>query len=141
MGSDLYISIDTKDAGSEDRYWRRIFEGPSTFLARNIVVDAFGGGGESTGPDAESLGYLPHAQWDRVHGYPGAPWKDDEPYWIRQLSGQEFVTIVRDKRWQKLQNGDFHDKECSPELRAYASFVEALQTEGLDVRVWCWHSQ
>lgn len=139
MGSDLYISIETQNPGND--HWRRMWEGPSTFLARGIVVDAFG----DADPDAPTGA-------NRVTGYVNldeaykalrrtAPWRDDEPYWVRFLDGQEFVSIVREKRWQKLQDGDFHDTECDPELRAFAVFVESLMAEGLRVRVWCWHSQ
>jgi hypothetical protein len=58
------------------------------------------------------------------------------PYWVRKLPGKEFVAIVREKRWQKLQDGDFADRECTPELRAYAAMVESLLAEGIDVYVW-----
>jgi hypothetical protein len=69
------------------------------------------------------------------------PWRLDEPYWVRLLDGQTFVDIVHEKRWKTLQDGDFADVECSPELRAFAVKVGILLSEGLFVRVWCWDSQ
>ena len=57
------------------------------------------------------------------------------------MTEEEFVATVREKRWQRLQDGDYHDEECSPELRAVAAMVESFLGEGVPVRVWCWHSQ
>lgn len=73
--------------------------------------------------------------------HPECPWRLDEPYWVRLLDGQEFVDIVRERRWKTLQDGDYADLECGPELRGFATMVAALLAEGVRVRVWCWHSQ
>ena len=141
MGSDLYISIDTQNPNGT---WSPLWEGPSTELARGVVVDAFGTAADSSRPDAEALGYLPQDQWEPA--FSDAPWIRDEPYWIRRLNGHQFCEIVRDKHWQRIQKApdgsyDFADKECQPELRAFASLVQSLLNEGHAVRVWCWHSQ
>jgi hypothetical protein len=60
---------------------------------------------------------------------------------VRLIPGEEFVAIVREKRWQRLQDGDFHDVECSPELRAVAAMVDSFLKEDVPVQIWCWHSQ
>ena len=139
MGSDLYIAIKTRhdvhpDHGPED-CWGTLFDGASTDLARGIVVDAFGG---RDGLDDGT--YVTPSDRIKWQMRSDCPW-DEEAYWVRRLDGQVFCDIVREKRWQKLQNGDFADKECSPELRAYAAMVESLLKDGCQVRVWCWHSQ
>ena len=122
MGSDLYVSVTT---GSFP-----LFRAGSCALERGIVVDAFEG----------DTHRVTAADWPRSLLAP-CPW-DEEAYWVRALPGAEFCTIVREKRWQKLQNGDFADKECSPDLRAIAALVESLLKDGVNnVRVWCWHSQ
>lgn len=150
MGSDLYVSIEVRHPNTPHRdpkTWSELWEGPSQGLARGIVVEAFG-----HAPDdvtvarknvwrADADGYLTRAEWVKRAEHPECPWRLDEPYWVRCIPGQEFVAIVHEKRWQKLQDGDFKDTECSPELRCFAVMVDGLMAEGLDVRVWCWHSQ
>jgi hypothetical protein len=131
MGSDLYASVERQHPNG---YWSAVTEYRTAALARGIVVDAFG----DCDPDAsmgKAGGYLTRAEWVAM------PWRLDEPYWVRLVPGEEFVAIVREKRWQHLQDGYYHDKECSPELRAVAAMVESFLTEGVPVRVWCWHSQ
>jgi hypothetical protein len=143
MGSNLYLSIDvrvTTDPHRNPNYWGSLFDGPSDGLDRGIVVDAFGDGDPET-PIAKAPGYLTRAEWMKRAEHPECPWRLDEPYWVREIGGPEFVAIVREKRWQKLQDGDYHDTECSHELRAFAACVESLLADGCDVRVWCWHSQ
>lgn len=143
MGSDLYISIDVRHPNDPYRnsdHWVTIFDGPSTFLARGSIVDAFGDC-NSDARIAHAPGYLTHAEWTKVAMRPECPWKLDEPYWVRCIEGPEFVAIIREKRWQKPQDGDFYALECSAELRAYAAMVESLLADECEVRVWCWHSQ
>jgi hypothetical protein len=143
MGSDLDISIEVRHPNTPHRdpkHWSALFGGPSKALDRGIVVDAFGDS------DPETLvgqkdGYLNHVEWTQRAEHPECPWRLDEPYWVRCIPGQEFVDIVVQKHWQKLQDGDYKDKECSAELRAFATIVKHMLVEGLDVRVWCWHSQ
>lgn len=138
MGSDLYISIETRRPGNT---WGKLFEGPSTDVARGIVVDAFGTTEQAMRPDARSLGYVGRKERDAMSAYAATPWLNADPYWVRLIPGEEFVAIIVEKRWQKRQDGDFADKECEPELRAFAVVVKNLLVEGLDVQVWCWHSQ
>jgi hypothetical protein len=135
MGSDLYISIDVQhdDKGRDPEVWSELWEGPSTALARGIVVDAFKSDSRS--------GYLSGDELRRMREHPDCPWRLDEPYWVRKLDGQEFVDIVRERRWKTLQDGDYADLECGPELRGFAAMVAALLADGVRVRVWCWHSQ
>ncbi len=129
MGSDLYIAIDTKQPDNETPYWRRLWEGPSTYLARGIVVDAFRVG--------EDNAEWPQPPW----GDEEPPWSEDEPYWVRLLDGALFCDIIRERRWKTLQDGDFADVQADPVLRAFGGLVAALLAEGMHVRVWCWHSQ
>jgi len=137
MGSHLYISIDVRHPntpGRDSKYWGSLFDGPSQALARGSVVDAFGGE-----PDLTGDGYLTRDEWMKQAKHPECPWRLDEPYWVRMILGPEFVAIIREKRWQKLQDGN--DLECRAELRAFAAAVESLLSEGCDVEVYCWHSQ
>jgi hypothetical protein len=137
MGSDLYVSIEVGYQNATA--WLALFKGRSMDLARGIIVDAFG-----DCADRESdprPGYLTGAEIRDRQDHDECPWKLDEPYWVRLVPGEEFASIVRDKRWRILQDGDLADLECGPELRAVAALVEALLVEGLPVRVWCWHSQ
>jgi hypothetical protein len=138
MGSDLYINIEVRHPRTP--HWAPLFDGPSRALDRGIVVDAFGNSDPET-PVGQKDGYLNHVEWTQRAEHPECPWRLDDPYWVRCVPGQEFVDIVRERRWQLLQNGDYHDVECSEELRGFAVMVDNLMTNGLDVRVWCWHSQ
>jgi len=143
MGSDLYLNIEVRHPNTPQRnskVWCPLFDGPSTALERGIVVDAFGDP-DPEAPVAKAGGYLTFAEWTQLAEHPECPWRLDEPYWVRCIPGEEFCAIVVEKRWQKLQDGDYHDEECSPELRAFAVLVKNMLVEGLDVRVWCWHSQ
>jgi hypothetical protein len=146
MGSDLYVSVERRYG----EHWCSLWDGPSSALERGIVVDAFGEPyDENTGrrvgsdvvSDRKKAGYLTGAEWRERAEHPECPWHLDEPYWVRCIPGDVFCYIVREKLWQKLQDGDFHDTECSPELRSIAAMVSSLLSEGLGVRVWCWHSQ
>jgi len=137
MGSDPYVSVECRRHGN---HFGDLFEGPSTCLARGIVVDAFGDC-DPESPIAQFPGYLTHAEWTKMQSHEECPWRLDEPYWVRKVTGAEFVGIVRERRWRTLQDGDFADTECDPELRAFAAMVESLLADGLDVNVWCWHSQ
>jgi hypothetical protein len=131
MGSDLYASVERQHPNG---YWSAVTEFRTAALARGIVVDAFG----DCDPDApmgKASGYLTRAEWIAM------PWLSDYPYWVRLIPGEEFVATVREKRWQRLQDSDYHDEECSPDLRAVAAMVESFLEEGVPVRVWCWHSQ
>jgi hypothetical protein len=138
MGSDLYISIEVCCRNTPDRnpnYWSELFEGPSRALDRGYICEAF-----------RQAGIEHHPTRDESE-HPECPWRLDEPYWIRQLTGAEFVAVVREKRWQTIKEDEdslyFADPtaECSPELRGFAALVESLLAEGCDVRVWCWESQ
>jgi|HubBroStandDraft_2_1064218.scaffolds.fasta_scaffold07412_12 hypothetical protein len=137
MGSDLYASVERQYPNG---YWSTVTNYQTSALARGVVVCAFG----DCDPDApmgKAGGYLTHAEWVAMQDHEKCPWRLDEPYWVRLVPGEEFVTTVREKRWQRLQDGDYHDEECSPELRAVAAMVESFLVEGVPVRVWCWHSQ
>jgi hypothetical protein len=137
MGSDLYIAINRQFPNG---YWEEIFTGPSAPLERGIVINAFGSANPTDGEPTTD--YVPKATWEKgVAKHPECPWRLDEPYWVRKITGQEFVAIVREKRWQKLQDGDFADHECGPLLRAYAALVESLLAENVAVVVFCWDSQ
>jgi hypothetical protein len=140
MGSDLYISIERQYPNG---YWSALFDGPSEALARGIVVDAFGECPRESWDDADPdpREYVDPAKWREMAKHPECPWRLDEPYWVRCIEGAEFVAIVREKRWQKLQDGDFADLECSRDLCAFAALVESLLKESIPVRVWAWHSQ
>jgi hypothetical protein len=105
---------------------------------KGIVVDAFG---SLTDEVASKPGYLSTAKFKEMQKHPECPWHLDEPYWVRMIPGEEFVDIVNMKRWQQLQDGDFADTECSPELCAVAALVARLLSADVRVRVWCWHSQ
>ena len=144
MGSDLYLSVDVHypDWRDEPYEYAPLFTRRSTFLARGIVVDAFDVMDERTPEN----GYLADDEFTKMQKRRDCPWRDAEPYWVRKIDGAEFVAIVREKRWQRIQKApdgsfDFADQECSPELRAYAAMVESLLADGCGVRVWCWHSQ
>lgn len=138
MGADLYISVEVK---YESGAWLSMWTGASTALARGIIVDAFGYPEEAEGPRAAELGYKSREEQQIIEQHPECPWPPGEPYWVRVIDGNEFSLIVSEQRWQKLQDGDFHDLDCGPELRAMASLVESLVTDDVPVRVWCWHSQ
>ena len=142
MGSDMYISIEVRHdgPGRDPSVWSRMWQGPSGPIARGIVVKAFGDcpdGGVDT-----RTGYLSRdevlAQQETMFR---CPWRFDEPYWVRLVHGDEFCDIVRERRWKSLQGGDYADMECGPELRGFAAMVAALMADGVEVRVWCWHSQ
>lgn len=140
MGSDLYISIDVRhdDVGHRDpKVWSTLWEGPSDALARGIVVDAFGDCADrETDP---RTGYLSGKEIRARHE--DCPWRLDDPYWVRAVSGQEFCDIIRERRWKTLQDGDFADIDCGPELKAFGALVADLLSNGVEVCVWCWHSQ
>jgi len=138
MGSNLYISIDRKFPNGN---WSELFDGPSRALDRGIVVDAFGDCIRNVWEDPDPREYIDPAEWREMAKHPECPWRLDEPYWVRLIEGAEFVAIVREKRWQKLQDGDFSDRECTPDLRAFAALVESLLKEGIPVRVYAWCSQ
>ena len=137
MGSDLYVSVEVRNSVGT---WSSLFEGPSCALARGIIVDAFGGA-RSDGEYQGRTGYLIGNEVRIRAEHPECPWRLYEPYWVRSVDGREFCAIVRERRWRTLQDGDYADLECGPELRAYASMIESLLADGQDVRVWCWHSQ
>lgn len=124
----------------------RPFHGSTHALARGPVVDAFGDCEDRDERARKALGYLTPAEiGEGESGYEDEVWWCD-PYWVRRIEGAEFVAIVREKRWQKIQRNpeggfDFHDLECEPDLRALAALVESYLAEKLPVRVWCWHSQ
>jgi hypothetical protein len=137
MGSDLYACVERQYPNG---YWSTITRHQTCDLARGIVVYAFG----DCDHDAEiskATGYVAPAEVIKMQQHEECPWRLDEPYWVRIISGEEFSAIVREKRWQKLQDGDFHDVECSPELRAVAAIVDSFLAEKIPVRVYCWHSQ
>lgn len=137
MGSNLYISIDTQFPNG---HWAALFDGPSRALDRHIIIiRAFGNADPEDGEPTTD--YLPKAEWQEMAKHPECPWQLDEPYWVRCISGQEFVDIIQEKRWQTLQDGDFRDEECSPYLRAFAALVGSLLNQGIPVRVYCWDSQ
>ena len=138
MGSNLYISVERQSIHNNN--WFDLFDGPSAALDRGIVVDAFGNEDpeESIGREP---GYLSRERWLEMAKHPECPWRRSEPYWVRLIYGAEFSAIVREKRWQQLQDGDFSDLECSPQLRAFAALVESMLKDGICVRVYCWHSQ
>jgi len=159
MGSDLYAAVNVthpNERGHDPKHWCDFIKG-TWCLGRHIIVDAFGsmhdepwsmyhevnGRMEKRSVDElRVLGYLTNEEIRDAQGLEDdCPWWKDEPYWVRKLAGPEFVAIVREKRWQKLQHGDFATVECGAELRALAAAVESLLSEGLGVRVWCWHSQ
>ena len=112
-----------------------LFDGPSRALDRGCICETF----KRTG--------LEHHPTREESKHPECPWRFDEPYWIRELTGTEFVAVVREKRWQTLKDDEDQifraepTKECSPELRGFAALVESLLAEDCDVRVWCWESQ
>jgi hypothetical protein len=126
MGSDLYVSIEVQFAG--DARWRRLWRGTSCPLARGLSIVAFSDCKDAHSPkEAE--------EQRRAKQEEDCPWHDYEPYWVRLMDGREFCAIIREQRWQALYGGR------APELRAYATIVEALLAEGTAVRVWCWESQ
>jgi len=57
---------------------------------------------------------------------------------VRKIDGQEFLAILRERRWQTF---DFTDLEASADLKALAALVSSLIDSGKIVRVWMWHSQ
>jgi hypothetical protein len=65
------------------------------------------------------------------------PWRLDEPYWVRSISGDEFVRIVGDQPWK----ADWPECDAGPHLRAVAAMVQSYIKDGVGVRVWLWHSQ
>lgn len=142
MGSHLYLNIEVRHS-NDPRYnqknWSAIFDGPSRYLDKGVIVDAFGNSPDE--PVGQLSGYLDASEWREMAEHPECPWRLDDPYWVRRIEGSEFVAIVREKRWQKLQDGDFHDLECTAELRAFAALVESLLNDKCDVEVYCWHSQ
>lgn len=137
MGSDLYASVERQHPNG---YWSAVMQYRTCALARGIVVDAFGDC-DPDAPMSRAGGYLTRAEWVDMQDHQECPWLLDEPYWVRLVPGEEFVAIVREKRWQRLQDGYYHDEECSPDLRAVAAMVDSFLAEGVPVRVWCWHSQ
>lgn len=138
MGSDLYCNVECRDRSGFG--FHQLFDGPSTFLARGIIVDAFGDCNE-TSASGKLDGYLTSAEWRKMQEHEECPWRLDEPYWVRKLSGQEFCDIIRERRWKTLQDGDYYDLECGPELRSFAAMVKSLLADGMEVNIWCWHSQ
>lgn len=136
MGSDLYACVERQSATTY--VWWEVAR--TRDLARGIIVDAFGDC-DPTSEAAKFGGYLTHDEWVQRQEHAECPWRLDEPYWVRLIPGEEFVAIVFERRWQTLQDGDFRDLRCSPELNAVAAMVESLLTDGVPVRVWCWHSQ
>ncbi len=131
MGSDLYLAIDNQYANG---HWSAVIDTHASAVDRGIVVDAFGDTDKET--DVGRLpGYMTHDEWLEMQKHPECPWRLDEPYWVRLLDGAEFVAIVREKRWQKLQDGDFADREL------LAAPARVGGDGAVPVRVWLWHSQ
>lgn len=137
MGSDLYVNVERRRLGNR---FGSLFEGPSTELASGIIVHAFGDCDQES-PSGKLSGYLTPAEFKKMQEHDECPWRLDEPYWVRKISGQEFCDIIRERRWKTLQDGDFADLQCGPELRSFAAMVRSLLDDGLEVNVWCWHSQ
>lgn len=129
MGSHLYISIDVKHPG--DCGWGELFEGKSMPLARSPIADSFGDCVDR-GPDDIRQGYLSGVEIRQRAEHPDCPWHLSEPYWVREMSGEEFCGIVVGRRGDGLM--------CGPELWAFGIMVTLLLAQGLAVRVWCWHS-
>jgi hypothetical protein len=159
MGSDLYAAVDVRHpntANLDPRHFSSFIK-RTWCLGRHIIVDAFGStldepwsmyhevNGHTEKRSVEDLHALGYLTSEEIRGAQeledDCPWWKDEPYWVRKLAGPEFVAIVREKRWQKLQDGDFSNLECCAELRALAACVESLLSDGMDARVWVWHSQ
>ena len=128
MGSDLRISIDRQFPNG---YWSSLFDGPSNAVERGPAVHVFGQSDE----EGDTREYVPREKVREMATHPECPWYRDElPYWVRYISGQEFVRIVRG--WAGVNSSEF-----SPELRAWAALVESLLSEDVPVKVWCWESQ
>lgn len=126
MGSHLYVDIVVQQPGGS---WHEIFTGRSTFLAKGPVVEHFG----SLDPDEPSYsgeGYLTHDQIVERQQHEECPWRLQEPYWVRQVSGASF-----------LFDSNRIGTETCYELRAFAAMVASLIADGFEVHVWCCHSQ
>src|SRR5271154_3604544 len=100
MGSNLHISIDRQFPNG---YWAHLFNGRAV-IDRGPVVDAFGDC-DPEAPIRSAAGYLTHEQWVEEAKQCECPWYLDEPYWVRLVDGAEFASIIREKRWQQLQDG------------------------------------
>jgi hypothetical protein len=133
MGSDLYVSVQYKSEFNET-WWPITYK--TAALVRGPVVDFFG----DCDPDSsisKADGYLSYAEWRTCQDHPECPWRRSEPYWVRLISGEEFVRTVREEPWRI----EWPDADCGPHLRAMAAMIESYTKDGTQVRVWCWHSQ
>src|SRR5512146_722183 len=119
MGSHLYISIDVKHSG--DRGWGELFEGKSTPLARSPIADAFGD--SDAWCSEQPRGHLGPKQIRARAEHPECPWRHSEPYWVREISGEEFCAIVMRRRGDGLM--------CGPELWSFAITVTSLLAQGV----------
>jgi hypothetical protein len=137
MGSDLYISIETAHhPDAPDDEWSHLWEGPSAALARGDVAAAFGSCADrETDP---RTGYLTSEEIVAMRESPfwTCPWLNDEPYWVRLVSGQDFCDIVHEQHWKTLRG-----QGALRELQAFVALITSLRSNALNVRVWCWESQ
>jgi hypothetical protein len=138
MGSDLYAQVEMQHPGGG---WSELMQYQTCSLGRGSVVKPFG---DSTylrdEEETKSEGYLTQDEIIERQQHEECPWRLDEPYWVRAVSGEEFSAIIREKRWKQYRYGEGIN-ECLPELRAVAAMVESLLRDGFPVRVWCWESQ
>lgn len=82
---DLYISIERQFPNGR---WSALFQGPSTALEPTDAIGAFG----DYNPEYETdLEYIDPTKMREMQVHPRCPWRCQEPYWLRLISGQEFV--------------------------------------------------
>jgi len=135
MGSDLYACVECQAPSGA---WYEATKYRTTDLARGPIVDFFG----DCDPDsyiAKEDGYLTPTEWRKMqeNEWRDCPWRGFDPYWVRLIPGDAFVFTVHQEIWRT----EWPNQEPSPDLCAVAAMVESYLRNGVNVRVWCWHSQ
>jgi hypothetical protein len=100
---------------------------------------------DADSPTFKAGGYLTHEERVQTQSDPDCPWSEDA-YWVRRMTGEEFVAIVRTEWWNSVLDKIYgkpgeHQYRCSAELRAAAALVQSLLEDSQTIRVTCWESQ
>lgn len=152
MGSHLYWTIEqNNNVGSWLSLISPMGDHPLCYPAWSMTgwdklfVPGGFGSVDSDSPTSRLDGYLTHEERVKTQAEESCPWSEDA-YWVRRMSGEEFVAIVHERRWNAVLDEIYcepgkNNYKCSSELRAAAALVQSLLNDGEKIRVTCWESQ